>query len=87
MREKVVAQDIRTTVGRLSCGIYSQDEFVSKFGGEEITDKLKTKDGANIVSGMYGNAKIMYVTCGPGVCQSVSARAESSITDSARDWI
>lgn len=41
-------------------GIYSQDEFVSKFGGEEITDKLKTKDGANIVSGMYGNAKIMF---------------------------
>jgi hypothetical protein len=45
---------------RRQVGIYSQDEFVSKFGGEEITDKLKTKDGANIVSGMYGNAKIMF---------------------------
>lgn len=45
---------------RRHVGIYAQDEFMKKFGGEEIIKKLTMKDGSSVVSRMYGNAKVMF---------------------------
>ena len=45
---------------RRQVGIYGQDEFMRKFGGEEIVGKLTLKDGVSVVDRMYGNAKVMF---------------------------
>lgn len=45
---------------RRHVGIYAQDEFMQKFGGEEIVSKMTMKDGSNVVNRMYGNAKVMF---------------------------
>ena len=47
--------DLRTTVA-----IHTQADFVRQHGGSELMKKLTTKDGGNLIQGMYGNAKIMF---------------------------
>jgi hypothetical protein len=49
-----------TTFKDRQIGIYKQGEFVRKFGGKEMMNKLKTRDGGNLVEGMYKNARIMF---------------------------
>ena len=41
-------------------GVYDQGEFVRKFGGPEIIQKLTTKDGTSLVESMYENTKVMF---------------------------
>ena len=45
---------------RRQVGVYGQDEFMKKFGGEEVVGKLTLKDGVSVVDRMYGNAKVMF---------------------------
>ncbi|WVF70800.1 hypothetical protein IAT40_005594 [Kwoniella sp. CBS 6097] len=44
---------------RRQVNIYSHSEFAEKYGGEFI-DKTELGDGSNIVTTMYGNAKVMF---------------------------
>jgi hypothetical protein len=40
--------------------VYGQDDFMRTFGGNEVLQKLTTKDGVCVVDRMYGNAKVMF---------------------------
>ncbi|OCF33279.1 hypothetical protein I316_05020 [Kwoniella heveanensis BCC8398] len=44
---------------RRQVNIYSHAEFAEKYGGE-FMDKTELGDGSNIVTSMYGNAKVMF---------------------------
>ena len=41
-------------------GIYSQTEFLERFGGGEVMKATRTRDGTSILEGMYTNANIMF---------------------------
>lgn len=45
---------------RRNIGIYTHADFLAKFGGKEILDKTTVKDGANVMTAMYKNAKMMF---------------------------
>ncbi|WWD18024.1 hypothetical protein CI109_102471 [Kwoniella shandongensis] len=45
---------------RRSVSIYDHSEFLEKYGGKELCDKAKVKDGGNVMTGMYKNAKMMF---------------------------
>ncbi|WVQ85439.1 hypothetical protein IAT38_007604 [Cryptococcus sp. DSM 104549] len=40
--------------------IYKHAEFLEKYGGPDITEKTKVKDGENVMTEMYKNAKMMF---------------------------
>ncbi|WVQ97160.1 hypothetical protein IAU59_004270 [Kwoniella sp. CBS 9459] len=44
---------------RRQVNIYSHTEFAEKYGGE-FMEKTQLRDGSNIVTSMYGNAKVMF---------------------------
>ncbi|AAW42702.1 conserved hypothetical protein [Cryptococcus deneoformans JEC21] len=45
---------------RRNIGIYTHADFLAKYGGKEILDKTTVKDGANVMTAMYKNAKMMF---------------------------
>ncbi|KAK4688906.1 hypothetical protein P7C73_g1206, partial [Tremellales sp. Uapishka_1] len=45
---------------RRAVGVYKHKEFLETFGGEKEVRQTRTKDGGNVMTGMYGNAKMMF---------------------------
>ncbi|WVO17807.1 hypothetical protein L204_105505 [Cryptococcus depauperatus] len=40
--------------------IYSHADFLKQFGGKEVLERTKVRDGGNVMLGMYKNAKMMF---------------------------
>lgn len=47
-------------LGRRDVQVYSHADFLTKFGGEEELRGTTTRDGGNVMLGMYRNAKFMF---------------------------
>jgi hypothetical protein len=45
---------------RRQISVYSQADFIAKFGGEAEVAPTRTRDGLSPMLGMYSNAKIMF---------------------------
>ncbi|ODN84079.1 hypothetical protein L202_00098 [Cryptococcus amylolentus CBS 6039] len=45
---------------RRNVGIYTHAEFLEKYGGKEVLDKTRVRDGGNVMTGMYANAKMLF---------------------------